>query len=187
LERSLIFKPCTVKSAWIKVGIAAALLFCALCSHAASGGARLLPRPDSVGQLYAVKGLSLQRSSFDAKTEVVVLFYAASWCIACKQISEPLKDLYPELKANYPRLELLTFSRDDSVSARASHLRKSAYPWPAVGPSAAKQRDWQIDLEGGIPQFQAFVLEGEQMRAITPPGTIGSVLGEVDAFFAPDK
>ena len=124
--------------------------------------------PDLEQQLYTVNGYRLRTGSFSAGTEFVILFYSASWCIHCKQIAKPLKEIYPKLRSEHPEIEFITYSMDDSVNARAEHLRQTDYPWPAIGPSAAKNAAWQIEIDGGIPGFQAFKLEDDKLTAITP-------------------
>lgn len=146
-----------------------------------------LPRPDEERQLFRVNGLSLRRVNFDDRTQVVVFFYSASWCVYCKQIAKPLRQLYPELRDSYPGLELVTYSMDDSVSGRAEYLRESGYPWPAIGPAAAKQSIWRLDVPSGIPAFQAFELLDGELVALTGFGAADQVFRAVDDFFARDR
>ena len=142
---------------------------------------RLLPRPDVDGQLYAVNGFKLSKCSFEEETEVVLLFYSASWCPNCKQIAKTLKELYPSIRKDHPAIEFVTYSMNESVSGRAEHLRGSDYPWPAIGPTASSKRAWQIEIPGGIPRFQAFKLNATGMIAITPVGSVADVLQAVIA------
>lgn len=142
---------------------------------------RLLPRPDVDGQLYAVNGFKLSKCSFEEETEVVLLFYSASWCLNCRQIAKTLKELYPSIRKDHPAIEVVTYSMNESVSGRAEHLRGSDYPWPAIGPTASSKRAWQIEIPGGIPRFQAFKLNATGMIAITPVGSVADVLQAVIA------
>lgn len=135
-----------------------------------------LPRPDLEKQLYTVNGYQLRKSSFSEQTQVVIVFYSASWCASCKQIAKPLKEIYPNLRKDHPEIELVTFSMNEGVSGRAEHLRKSDYPWPAIGPAAAEKEAWQIEVEGGIPQFQAFELYENGLVAITATQPADEVL-----------
>jgi thiol-disulfide isomerase/thioredoxin len=137
---------------------------------------QLLPRPDVDGQLYAVNGFKLSKCSFEEETEVVLLFYSASWCPNCKQIAKALKELYPSIRKDHPTIEFVTYSMNKSVSGRAEHLRKSNYRWPAIGPTAAQSPAWQIEVYGGIPQFQAFRLGETSMTAITTTHSVHQVL-----------
>ncbi len=145
-----------------------------------------LPRPDNEKQLYTVNGYQLSQSSFSEETQIVIFFYSASWCVYCKQIAKPLKKAYPSLRKDHPEIEFVTYSMNQGVSGRAEHLRKTDYPWPAIGPAAAEKAAWQIKVEGGIPQFQAFQLKDNSLTAITATGPADEVLQAAIAHLEPE-
>ncbi len=136
-----------------------------------------LPRPDQIrGGLVQPKKLALPPVGLGDDTRVVVFFYSASWCAPCKQIGAALRQTYTEFRERAPGLEMVTYAIDESPRARADYLREEAYPWPALGPSVIDRDPWLTEISGGTPQFQAFAVEANQLRAITVAGKAAAVM-----------
>ena len=66
-------------------------------------------------------------------------------------------------------LEVITYTIDNSIRARADYLRETKFEWPAISPEVIEKYPWLTKIPGGTPQFQAFALKGNQLVAITAP------------------
>ena len=131
-----------------------------------------LPKP----RLVQPKKLALPPVELGADVRVVVFFYSASWCAPCRQIGAALRETYPDFRNRAPGLEVVTYSIDNSPRARADYLRDEVYPWPALAPAVVDRRPWLTEIEGGTPQFQAFAVETDELRAIGEAGSADEVI-----------
>ena len=147
-----------------------------------AGESSRFQRPDYSGLLMRADGLQLRRERFAPETRVAIFFYTASWCAACKEVAQPLREAYPKIRGQHPESEFVTFCVDDSVSERAAYLRDVAYPWLAMSPAALKKKEWQGLLPGIYPHFQAFAIREDCLEAISEPGEITEVLEGVSAY-----
>ena len=138
-----------------------------------------LPRPDKSGDLVQPTRFALSPVKFGEETRVVLFFYSASWCAPCKQAAAVLKEQYPKIRENAPRLQIITYSVDRTPRTRADYLRGGQYPWPALAPAVVEKAPWLPQIEGGTPQFQAFAVGNDRLTAITQPGPINEVIASL--------
>lgn len=136
-----------------------------------------IPRPDLRGELMQVDGFRISKTHFPESTRIAIFFYSASWCPYCQITARQLKEVYPTFRAQYPEIELVTFSIDDSISERADYLREAKPPWLAISPAALEKDEWAIPLPKAIPQLQAFKIKSDQLVPLTAPGPADEVLG----------
>jgi thiol-disulfide isomerase/thioredoxin len=135
----------------------------------------MLPSPTASRQLVTPAKYRLNTTELRPEVEVVVFFYAASWCAPCKLVAQALRSAYPDIITAEARLEVITYSLDFSPDARADHLRAANYPWPAIAPELIGRQAWPDQISGGTPQFQAFAIHDDYWQAITIPGDAPSI------------
>ncbi|MGB0372403.1 MAG: redoxin domain-containing protein [Opitutales bacterium] len=151
------------------------LAFAAACLSAFEKGTQL-PRPDDHDLLVAARKFSLKPTHLSPDTKILIFFYSASWCAPCTTIGKELRNKYEALKELTPGIELITFSVDFSTRARADYLREKHYPWPALAPQAMEQDGWNVSLENGTPQFQAWAIDADTIQALMDPGSLDAAL-----------
>lgn len=148
------------------------LLAIAANSASAFEEGAILPIPE----LVQPKRFSLKAYELKQDTQIVIFYYSASWCGACKKTSAALSKAYPKITQQTKGIEFITYPLDFSPRARADYLRKTRFAWPAISPEVINSKPWLSKIPGGTPQFQAFVIEDQTLIAITAPGSSKDVL-----------
>jgi thiol-disulfide isomerase/thioredoxin len=134
--------------------------------------------PEKGRTLVTPSSFRLQKTALRPEVEIVVFFYSASWCTPCKPVAKALRSSYPEIIAAEPRLEVITYSVDRSMDARADYLRDEQFPWPAVAPELIGRANWPESIKVGTPSFQAFSVSNQHWQAITPPGDASTIFDQ---------
>ena len=161
----------------IKKNIWICTLFTAVNMSAVPEGT-FLNLPEKGRTLVTPSSFRLKTTVLRPEIEIVVVFYSATWCAPCKPVAKALRSSYPKIIATEPRIEVVTYSADRSIDARADYLRDEQFPWPAVAPELIGKAGWAESIKQGTPSFQAFAVSDQHWQAITPPGDASTIFNQ---------
>ena len=133
------------------------------------------------GRLVLWNGRELER--FDASAlrakKYLAIYFSASWCRPCRQLTPRLVAWYQQQQAELDTFEVIFVSRDNSKEAMLEYMKQDAMPCPALSLAKADQPSSPLEKYAGrgIP---CLVL-------IDPDGKVLSHSYEGEEYVGPSK
>jgi thiol-disulfide isomerase/thioredoxin len=92
--------------------------------------------------------------------EYFLLYYAASWCSACRRFTPTLVEFYNTYHTRNT-FEVILYTADQSSEAMFSYMQQAAMPWVAIDFSSRSQTELSQYPGSGIPQLVLVNKQGE--------------------------
>ena len=109
--------------------------------------------------------------------KIVVLFFSAEWCPACKSFIPILKTLYEDGKENDQAIEVVYVSSDRDAAQKDRYMQKSHGDWLSISYADKVSRDGVKMKYGCFAGAEAGSFPGIRRRAGIPSITIISPTG----------
>jgi len=120
------------------------------------------------GKLVVLNGSELGR--FDASAlkakKYLAVYFSASWCGPCRQLTPKLVDWYKQQKAEFDNFDVIFVSRDRSKDAMIECIKQDAMPWPALSFAKTDQRSSPLEKYAG-PGIPCLVIIDADGRVIS--------------------
>jgi len=110
--------------------------------------------------------------------KIVILFFSAEWCPACKSFIPILKTLYEDGKENEKAVEVIYVSSDNDAAQKARYMQKSHGAWLSIPFADKAARDGVKTKYGAFAGKEASGFPGVKRRAGIPSIVIISPSGE---------
>jgi thiol-disulfide isomerase/thioredoxin len=113
--------------------------------------------------------------------DYVLLYFAASWCAACQQVTPLLRQFYTAY-APHQNFEMLLVSADHSAAMRA-YVHRAALPWASIPFDDAQARH-QLQDWYGIGMIPHLVLLDKRGRVLASSARGGVNVGPLPVLAA---
>jgi len=115
-------------------------------------------------------------------TEHVVLYFAASWCAACQEVTPLLRHFYTTY-APRQNFEILLVPHDRSAEALRAYVHRAALPWASV-PFQDGQARQHLDAWYGMDTLPYLVLLDKRGRVLASSVRGGANVGPLPVLTA---
>jgi nucleoredoxin len=108
-------------------------------------------------------------------TKYYLLYYSASWCGPCRQVTPKLVEWYNSNKS--ADFELIFVSNDQDEKSMEGYMKDDEMPWPAFTFSSLKKEDGfgKYRTGGGIPHLVVLKLDGTVVTEGHPASMMGNL------------
>jgi nucleoredoxin len=152
-----------------------------VAAKAAGGAAGGAAGDAGVFAEFAAKGLvkldgkSVKDFALAPPKKFYLLYYSASWCGPCRQVTPKLVEWYNTNKS--PDFELIFVSRDNDEKSMEGYLKEDTMPWPAFKFSVVEKEDGfgKYRNGGGIPHLVVLKTDGTVVTEGHPASMMGTL------------